>query len=210
MNKLVLAFVSLCAAAAVVHGAATDTKGLITFKTYYAGNNNALVTDVASASTKAAGPATAGAAGFYAQLLVGDSMSPVMGVKVGTSTETYVIEPFGTGAKAGYVFGGDWALSTVGQGVDTKFTVVAYYAPTGKETYADVIKLNSWQSGMSKMVTVTTGGNDLPKPQPAAPVGPWGAPPAGNWTYTTTVIPEPSVIALGLLGIGAFLLRRRS
>jgi hypothetical protein len=63
------------------------------------------------------------------------------------------------------------------------------------------------ESGSVSWSQATGSWNDAAVP-PAPPSGPALAVP-GSVLVTTTVIPEPSTIALGLLGLGALLIRRR-
>jgi len=205
MKKLLLALASAFAAVGLM-AAATDTGGTVTFKTFYSSGNSAKVSTEAGAAV--AGPAATGGAGFYAQLLDATSLQPILGVLQGGGSTALAPVRAAFKGTTGYVAsGGDWALDGVKQGVATSFKVVAYFAPNGTETWADVQKLASYTSGISGAAAVTPGGNDLVPPGPAGQFA-WGAGTAA-WSVTTTVIPEPSVFALGLIGLGAFALRRR-
>lgn len=163
--------------------------GTITFKTYFSASNNmkAVLSPAAEVST---------AAGWYLTLLDKD-LNQVMGTKVGATAVTPVVANF-NGASGFVTSGGDWALKGFDQGKAYDFAVAAYQdlsnAGFSKNTY--------W--GASSMQNVMLGGPDLVPPGPAGPFAFGGA-----QSFVVTV-PEPSVLALGLLGMGAFLIRRRS
>jgi len=61
-------------------------------------------------------------------------------------------------------------------------------------------------TGLSALANGTTGGPNPTGPPSTAPALPTGL---GNISLSTSVIPEPSTIALGVMGASAFLLRLR-
>jgi len=208
MKKILLALVSVIAAVGTL--AQSNTKGLITFKTLSGTTVNAKVSlldrdgnayDPGVPWANGSGPA--GSAGWYAQLLYSStqdgSYAPLMGTKTGAAGP--VVEPFV--AKSGYVNGGDWALDGVAQGQAGWFKVGAFYS-ADPSTYgwaqASADPLGVY--GASAAISAIPGGNDLTPPAVAAKL-------AGLQAWSVAV-PEPSVLALGVLGLGAFLLRRRS
>jgi hypothetical protein len=99
---------------------------------------------------------------------------------------------FRTGAAAGYIT--SVARSVAGSDSGTSvFAAMAAWDGAGGMSYDDALV-----RGMSAPVQVT-----LSAP-PATP-----APMAGLQSFSVAVIPEPSTMALGMLGIGALMLRRR-
>jgi len=218
MNKIVLALISVLAAVGAY--AQANTGGTITFKVTKGVSE---LVDRAGAPVdpssvgQTAGPAKAyekgkGTAsdvgGFYGQLLWSSdengSYIPAMGKKVGGSgvLEPVVEKFFGT---TGKINGGDWALDGVGQGASLWFKVGAFYSPDPAQVgwaqqmaWGDEYRIASLSAGIKG----TTGGNDVVPPATA-----FNLKDTPGWRVT---IPEPSVMALGVLGLGAFLLRRRS
>lgn len=189
MKKILLAMASVFAAVGVM-AQATSTGGLITFKTYLGSANNLKV--LLSDGTAIKSP------DWKVQLLQTGSMTPLMGVKVGGSgaVEPVVASFNGT---TGYVTsGGDWALQGLAQGQDYAFSIGVYYDPNNQGFAAATLY------GINSIGTVSLGGNDL------VPAKTAGAPAFGGAQTFTVAVPEPSVLALGVLGLGAFLLRRRN
>jgi hypothetical protein len=122
--------------------------------------------------------------------------------------------------------GGAQALATAAGGTDTAFPInqVPGYFDGGTVTIpgvtagspADVtlraFKGTSWDSatvrGSVSWSGQATGSWDPAAVPPAAPTGPVLAIPS-SITMTTVSVPEPTTIALGLLGAAALLIRRR-
>jgi MYXO-CTERM domain-containing protein len=101
---------------------------------------------------------------------------------------------------AGYIFS-TAALSTGGDvvpGAQAQFYVRAWESSFGSYEAA----LGTGLTGESAIWTQGTGGGGSP---PGAPVSTVGFLPS----FSVSVVPEPSAIALGLLGAGALLLLRR-
>lgn len=106
-------------------------------------------------------------------------------------------------AAPGYFNGGVVTVAQVAPGANGTFAAFAWDSSTGVTTYAAA--LAAWQTGLihggySGSVTIATGGAGTP---PSAPAGLTGLQP---WAVT---VPEPSTIALGILGAAGLLLRRR-
>lgn len=139
------------------------------------------------------GTTPAAGAAFLAQLYAGptaDSLQPI-----GAAL------PFRTGAGAGFVdtaSGTTRSIASVGLGAVATIQVRAWAVADGA-TYEAALAANG-KRGVSNIITVTTGGAGEPPALPANLTG---------LTSFTLIIPEPSTIALGLLGVGALLLRRR-
>lgn len=204
MKRTLMVLASMIAAAGVM------AQGTVKFATKSGTSVDAkasLVDRLGAAIGFPAGPATVGQPGYYVELLGSadnTSYAPLMGTKIGTGFETSVRGIF-LAAGNGYASLGDWALTGVAAQAPYWFKVVGYYATTGSETWSNIALdpvNNIW--GQSMAVQVTTGGVKAGAPDaPAAILAGLNQP----WTIA---VPEPSVLALGLLGVGAFLLRRRS
>lgn len=184
MKKAILLFAGILATVAVM------AQGSLNFTTFQTGVVNAKVTDGVG------GPAAG--ADFWAGLYWGtskDSLAPV--VLVGQTDAAKW--DFGTGTKVGYVFAGKILIKGAsGAG----FIKMVAWAKTGGNTYAAA--LGKAKTGESNIIPVTLG-DDAAVP-PTTP-GSLGGPPA---LQGFAVVPEPSIIALGVLGGIALLLRRRS
>ena len=128
-------------------------------------------------------PGGAGVAGGFTAQLYGGPVG-------GTLAALTPITDFRTGAAAGYVNSVDVNVPTVAPGATATLQVWVY--ETGK-TYA-----TSLTSGKSATFNVALGGGTLP---PANIVG--------FTSFTLTTIPEPTTIALGLLGLAMVFFRRR-
>lgn len=196
MKKILLVGLSLMVGASVM------AQGTFVFKTKSGTSVDAKVTltDRTGAPWTPAtpwAPATAGGAGWYAELLLNEGVAPTSLTGTSSAGTGTVREAFFT--TTGYVNGKDWTLANL-TGTHV-FQLVAYYATTGTETY-DMLKGNPNNIvGLGTAFEMKLGGGGSP-PEPAALMG-------GSRAWTVAV-PEPSVLALGVLGIGAFLLRRRS
>lgn len=137
--------------------------------------------------------------------LAGDGYSAQLWLIGGDGTPTPVATVEG-GWFNGWFFGGTVAIDGVALSAPATLQVVAWDESTGA-TYADATI-----RGESNQITVAkTGGGGAPVPDPPANldglesfslavVGP------GD---TSPVVPEPSTVALGILGAAAFFLRRR-
>lgn len=194
MKRTLLALASVFAAVGVM-AQATSTKGLLSFKSYYGASNNLKITasDSSPIST---------AAGWKAALLVevGGTYVAAAGYPVNSDGTLGALAPVvaNFNGTTGYVTaGGTWALEGLSQGGTYNFAVGAFY---NAATWGDAgLKGYSMVPGGVKL-----GGNDLNPPVTAPGLAFGGA------TSYVVPVPEPSVIALGVLGLGAFLLRRRS
>jgi len=108
-------------------------------------------------------------------------------------------------AAPGFFSGGVITVSQVTPGATATFRVFAWDGASGQAAYAAA--LTAWSSGAiyggysGPDVTIATGGGGVPAGPPAAL--------AGLQPWSVTIVPEPSTIALGILGGLALLLRRR-
>jgi len=142
-----------------------------------------------SIGDSAAGKAAIGAA-FFAQLYAGPTADSL----------TAVATPVHFVAAGGYFNGGEVAIPTVGQNKTAFFQVKVWDGSTGAATF-EAYKGQMW--GVSNISSTTTGGNDVAPPATAGNM-------LGLQKIAVGQVPEPSTIALGLLGAAALLLRRRS
>jgi len=190
MKKLALAILVVC----LTSGVGSYAQGTVNFANLGAGPpafNAQVHLDTVT------GPLAG--AGYMAQLLLvatGGSLTPVGAVAnfIGV-------------AAPGYFNGGVVTVSQVAPGATGTFEVFAWDGASGQATYAAA--LAAWNAGSihggyslpAGGVTITTGGGGNPAGPPAGLVGlqPWAV----------TIVPEPSTIALGIIGGLAMLLRRR-
>lgn len=140
---------------------------------------------------------------YVAQLLVGAteaSLAPVGAVIPFKDTGT---PPVGTG-----IFSGGKVKTTLAQGSAAFAQVLVF--PASFASY-DAAFAAGAKVGKSNVIPVSLGGDELAPPVvPGNLVGLKGAGPAGELVAVAVVVPEPTTIALGLLGAAALLLRRRS
>jgi len=185
MKKLLL--IAACAAMSV----GAFAQGLVNFDTTKGGlAGKILDTDGVTALSGAS---------FLAQLYAGpdaNSLAPV-----GTTMT------FFTGAKAGFIdtsAGATVAIPTVAVGGTASYEVRAW-AASGGTTYAAAVGAGA-HAGIAAVFTVAGLGG------PDAAGGPAHTPAnlTGFKGFTLTAVPEPSTIALGVLGAAALLLRRRN
>jgi len=126
-------------------------------------------------------------AGFTAQVFLvnGTSVTPLL-----PSTT------FRTGAAAGYVNAPTDPITVPGVagGSTATLRMVAFNGSAYNDPSSTV-------QGASKDFTITLGGGGSPPSTPAPMVGLTG--------FTVVGVPEPATIALGVLGLGALLIRRK-
>jgi hypothetical protein len=110
--------------------------------------------------------------------------------------------PFRDGAAAGYITGGGAVtIPGVAGGSPANVQMVAWYASQGA-TYAEALGKGLGGVGNSATISVVTGGAGSPPSLPANLVGLAGF-------SVSPIVPEPSIAALGLLGAGLLLIRRK-
>jgi hypothetical protein len=124
------------------------------------------------------------------------------GADAGSLTALGAPVAFLTGASEGYFFSGTLTVpGVVGGGVAT--IVVRAWNAAGGATYEQASATIGARAGESNIFTVTTG-----NPAGSPPTSPAAL--AGMESFNlVTVVPEPSIIALGLVGCGLFMLRRK-
>jgi len=109
--------------------------------------------------------------------------------------------PFRTGAAAGYVTSSTAVIPTVAPGAVAQVQIRAWAAAAGA-SYESALAANG-ATGQSAILAITTGGAGSPPSLPANLDG------LTSFAIGGGVIPEPSVLALGVLGGLALLIRRR-
>jgi hypothetical protein len=147
------------------------------------------------------GPLLAGS-GYTLAIYLGLSASEVMANN--TPPSVLGTNPFRTGAAAGYVTG----LTTGADGIPGGTVNVNYQFRAWDNRNGTV---TSWAQVMAAGGTVAAGTSDIYVFGAALASGA-GTPPLTDGVRSfqlTQMVPEPSLIALGALGLGALLLRRR-
>lgn len=113
--------------------------------------------------------------------------------------------PFRTSAAAaGYWSGAARTIPGVAGGADALIEIRAWRVAAGADYAAALASTDTnpvGNYGKSEALTIKTGGAGEPPSLPADLVGLKG--------FQLIAVPEPSIIALGLVGAGALLLRRR-
>lgn len=182
MKKLLL--VLACVAATVM----VSGQGTIDVRNKVTGTLDAPIFDV-DGTTKLSGTA------YMAQVYAGPNAGAL--APIGNAY------PFRTAAGAGYY---DYAstgtkvyVSTVAPGATASVQVVAWEAAAG--SYETAAASTTYKSGASTVFTAVLGDAGSPPSVPAFMTG--------LTSFSIGVIPEPSTMALGLLGAAALLLRRR-
>jgi len=182
MKKIATLVVSLLAAVG------TYAQGTVNFANAGAGINAPVHIDTIGGSLAGTG--------YMAQLLV-DTGGGVFAA-VGSAAN------FIGAAAPGYFNGGVITVAQVAPGANGTFEAFAWDSSTGNTTYAAAAAAYTAgliHGGYSAPVTIATGGAGTP---PSAPAGLTGLQP-----WVANVVPEPSTIALGILGAAGLLLRRR-
>jgi len=139
---------------------------------------------------------------FWGQLLAaapGGTLAPV-----GQPVE------FRNDAGIGYITaGGVVSVPGVAGGSPAEVRMVGWHKSLGND-YAAAVAAGTGGVGQSAIITVNTGGGGTP-PGPAANLGVAGGTAANTLAgfQVSTLVPEPSIAALGLLGAGLLLIRRK-
>jgi hypothetical protein len=107
---------------------------------------------------------------------------------------------FRTGAGAGYISGGTVTIASVAPGANAVIELRAWDGTKGATYEAASAAGGGFYVGKSAQITIATGGSGTPPSLPANLVG---------LQSFAIAVPEPSTIALGLLGAAALLIRRR-
>ena len=131
---------------------------------------------------------------YLGQLYAGptaDSLAPV-----GTAAIAF---RDAAGNPTGYIIGGKMSIPTVAEGA-TAFIQLRAWEAAGGTSY-EAAQAAGKMYGSSATIQISTGGDSLVPPKTPAPL---------TGLASFTLVPEPSTLALGVLGAAALLLRRRS
>jgi hypothetical protein len=221
MKKSLTGVVALLAGAFVAHSQGTVAFG--NYTSFTPGNYIYVSLGTTKLGGTATGPA-ATAANYASETANGDDWSVALYGAAGSGDAASALAPLDTSLAAPVVSDladgtsdglvGTWysgavgvVPSTTGAGAPATVQVYAWYNEGGTVTSYAAAKTAGLPIGFSATGNVTLGGpqTGLPPAFPAAlPTG------LGNITLSTTsVVPEPSTIALGIMGASAFLLRLR-
>jgi hypothetical protein len=188
---------TLITLAALFAAASVYAQGTVNFQTQVSGSFSAPVRYQGYSTDPAAPLATSGADGaIWGQLYAGapgGALAPI-GVPV----------PFRSDAGRGFITaGGAVPIPGVAGGSPAQVQLVAWHSSLGND-YAAAVAQNLGGVGSSAIITVAATGNPTGvPPTPAANL-------AGLTGFSVTqVVPEPSIAALGLLGAGLLLIRRK-
>lgn len=146
-------------------------------------------------SDASAGGALCAGSAYSLQLYAGKDASSLAPVGA--------VAHFLSGGGAGFFSAGTVILSGLGLNPGDVATVQVWAWGGASANYDAAAGVNA-PVGKSNIITVTTGGAGSPPSLPADLKG------LLAFSLNTTTIPEPTTIALGLLGVGALMLRRRS
>jgi hypothetical protein len=137
--------------------------------------------------------------GTGAEAVWGQLMAAAPG---GTLAAIGVPVPFREGAGAGYITGGGAiTVPGVAAGSPASIQMVAWHTSLGA-TYAEALAKGLGGVGNSATFDVATGGVGTPPSLPSNLVG-------LTAFSVSAIVPEPSIAALGLLGAGLLLIRRK-
>lgn len=181
MKRLLLASAFVAAAATAM------AQGTVNF------SNFATASGV-NAPVFAPGGVTKIGSAYLGQLYAGPTADSLAPVGVATAFKD------SAGVGTGYVIGGTVTIASVTAGNNAFIQLRAWEAAGG--TSYEAAQAAGKQFGSSTTLTIATGGGGSP---PAVP-----APLTGLQSFSLQAIPEPSTLALGVLGFAALMLRRRS
>jgi len=162
---------------------------------------NAVVTDAQGGAKLDGGATGEYMAMLYWAPLGQPSLTPVIDVFKNAA----IVVAFRTGAAAGYITATALNVQGATAGVAIQVQMRAW-SRNGGATYEEAYTAAT-TGGMA--ATVKLGSSNIFEVTPTTPPA-VGAPLVGLTAFSIDYIPEPSVLALGLLGGVAFLLRRRS
>jgi hypothetical protein len=188
---------TIIALAALFTAATVYAQGTVNFQTRVSGSFDGPVRYAGYSTDPAAPLATAGAdSQLWGQLYAG----PVGGAlaAIGAPVE------FRSDAGRGYITsGGAVAIPGVAGGSAAQVKLVAWHKSLGND-YAAAVAANMGGVGESTVINIAATGNPSAVPPTTAAnlVGLTGF-------QVSAVIPEPSIAALGLLGAGLLLIRRK-
>jgi len=184
MKKTLLVLASLMVAGVVM---AADG-GLFTFKSYLSGSNNMKV--VGTCGETIASPT------WYMALCDANG-NVFQGTQGGALGELVPVVASFNGTTGYVTSGGDWSVKGIDQGATASVKFGVFQNAAGNNPAGATY----WN--YSDPLSIAFGGNALSPPVVA------GKADFGGAKVLNVCVPEPSVLALGLLGLGAFLIRRR-
>lgn len=173
----------LLASAFVAAAATAMAQGTVKFSNYS-------TVDGINAPVFAPGGVKLGSA-YLGQLYAGPTADSLTPVGIGTGFKD------AAGVGSGYIIGGTATIGNVAPGA-TAFIQLRAWEAAGGTSY-EAAQASGKMFGSSTTLQIVTGGGGSP---PAVP-----APLTGLASFT--LVPEPSTLALGVLGAAALLLRRR-
>lgn len=140
-----------------------------------------------------AGGALASQTDFWIQAFVGPQTADA-------SSLTALGDPFRANLAAGYFGQGSQSVDGVDSGGVATVLIRAWSSAEGATSYEEASSIIGAQIGESNLVNVTLGGGQTPTPNLIGLQG---------FQMTVVPVPEPSVVALALLGGGLLLFRRK-
>ena len=174
--------------AALVVAASTYAQGTVNFVNKITGSIDARVY-YKDSSTPAVGGGATDETKFVAQLWQVSGTAGPVGDPIAFRN---------SGAGTGYWVGASRTLAGVAENGTASVKVVAWSTALGATYEAAKAAFGGGGTGESAVISITTGGG----------LNPPGAL-AGLSSFTIQAIPEPSIAALGLLGAGLLLIRRK-
>ena len=217
MKKSITGVVALLAGAFAAHSQGTvsfaNYSSLSTY-IYVSLKSGSTVTPLGGASGAATGSSSADVGlgnnwtvALYGNSGSGDAASTL--VQLTTDGTTPVTATMANGTSDGVA--GTWFSTAVGEvpgttlaGQPATVQVYAWYNDGGTATTLAAAQAKGFPTGFSATGNVTTGGPNTGLP-PSFPAGL----PATLGNFAVSSVPEPSTIALGVMGASAFLLRLR-
>lgn len=190
MKKLLLLACSMLAAVGVY------AQGTVNFANGAAGVNAPISYNPGSGATVLAAPGNVPGNTWLAMLFAGPAGTPAAGL-----TDTIVSgAPSALGTTPGYVLGGARTITGIASGGTAVLQIRAWSTSLYGTSYPTTAALDGSAPGfgLSTPISVVLGGGPTPTPNMT-----------GLTSFTIAPIPEPSSIALGLLGLGAVALFRR-
>jgi len=228
MKKSLIGVVALLAGAFVAHSQTTGTVAFGNYLSFASGSYMyvSLGSTKLGSTTPVASPIPATAGNYAQETGNGDDWTVALYGAAGSGDSTSSLLPLNTPAgtpltanladggssddtPGTWYSGGSGAVPGTFNGQSATVQVYAWYNEGGTVTTYAAAKAAGLPTGFSSAANVASlggafqGGTSPPGLPAALPTG------MGNITLTSTVSPEPSTIALGVMGASAFLMRLR-